>query len=93
MVQKLVNFEDNFGLKRQIRMDQQQISKLIIYVGLFLVLFGAIYYLFGDKFRWLGNLPGDIKIEKENFKFYFPITTMLLLSLIVNALIRLFRHL
>lgn len=57
---------------------------MIIGAGVFLI--GASYYLAGDKLRLIGNLPGDIRIEKENFKFYFPITTMILVSVLVNIL-------
>jgi Protein of unknown function (DUF2905) len=67
-------------------------GKIIIGVGLLLVLVGGVVYLFGNKLHFIGNLPGDIRIEKENFSFYFPITTMLLLSLIVNVLIRVYKH-
>jgi Protein of unknown function (DUF2905) len=67
-------------------------GKIIIGVGLLLVLVGGVVYLFGNKLHFIGNLPGDIRIEKENFSFYFPITTMLLLSLIVNVLIRIYKH-
>jgi Protein of unknown function (DUF2905) len=67
-------------------------GKIIIGVGLLLVLVGGVVYLFGNKLHFIGNLPGDIRVEKENFRFYFPITTMLLLSLIVNVLIRIYKH-
>jgi Protein of unknown function (DUF2905) len=67
-------------------------GKIIIGVGLLLVLVGGVVYLFGNKLHFIGNLPGDIRIEKENFSFYFPITTMLLLSLIINVLIRVYKH-
>ncbi len=51
-------------------------------IGGLIILVGAIVFLFGDKLGFLGNLPGDIKIERENTKVYFPITTMILLSLV-----------
>lgn len=57
------------------------------------MLAGIIIYFFHDKLQWIGKLPGDIRIERENFSFYFPIATMLLASLIVSLLIRLFRNL
>ena len=60
----------------------QSTGKILIIVGVIIVLAGIILWLFGNKLNWLGNLPGDIKVEKENFKIYFPITTMLLLSLV-----------
>ncbi|WP_256010896.1 DUF2905 domain-containing protein [Desertivirga xinjiangensis] len=66
-------------------------GKLVIIAGLILALIGVIIYFFYDKLHWIGNLPGDIKIERKNFRFYFPITTMVLFSLLINMLIRLFR--
>jgi len=68
-------------------------GKWIIGLGLIIVVTGIIVYFFHNKLHWLGNLPGDIKIEKENFRFYFPITTMLILSILINLIIRLFRWL
>jgi hypothetical protein len=62
-------------------------GKYVILIGLLVVLAGIIIYFFHDKLNWVGRLPGDIRVEKENFKFYFPITTMILLSLLVTALI------
>lgn len=66
-------------------------GKLIIIIGAFVLFAGIIIYFFHDKLHWIGNLPGDIKIERENFRFYFPITTLILLSLLINLLIRIFK--
>lgn len=71
----------------------QNIGKWLIVAGVLLILVGAVYYFVGDKMKWIGNLPGDIRIEKENFKFYFPITTMILFSLVFNVIIKLWRYL
>ncbi len=68
-------------------------GKLIIYAGVFLILIGAAVYFFGDKLSWLGRLPGDIRIEREGFRFYFPFTTMLLVSVFLTLLIRLLQRL
>lgn len=62
-------------------------GKYIILFGLLIVLLGLIIYFFYDKLTWIGRLPGDIRIEKENFRFYFPITTMVLFSLILTVII------
>ena len=51
----------------------------------------AIYF-FHDKMHWIGRLPGDIRIERENFKFYFPITTMILLSLLLTLIVNIVRR-
>ena len=56
-------------------------------MGLLIVAAGIIVYFFGSRLHWIGRLPGDIRIERENFRFYFPITTMILLSLIVSAIV------
>lgn len=71
----------------------QNTGKLIITFGLVIVLGGLAIYFFYDKLSWLGRLPGDIRIEKENSRFYFPITTMIVLSVAVNVLIRVYRYL
>ncbi len=64
-----------------------EIGKWVIGAGLLIVLGGIIIYFFGDKLGWMGNLPGDIRIEKENFSFYFPITTMIILSIVLSLLL------
>ena len=67
------------------------LGKYVIIIGLCVVALGVIIYFFHDKLNWIGNLPGDIKVKKENFSFYFPITTMILFSLVLSLVIYLFR--
>jgi len=62
-------------------------GKWIIGIGVIIILVGIIIYFFHDKLNWIGRLPGDIRIEKENFRFYFPIVTMILFSLLVTLII------
>jgi len=69
----------------------QTTGKYLIITGLMLVVLGIVIYFLSDKLHWLGRLPGDIRIEKENFKFYFPITTMIILSVLLNLIIVLVR--
>jgi len=59
-------------------------AKYVIAFGGILILIGCAWYFFGDKLNWLGNLPGDLKVERPGFKMYFPITTMLLLSALIS---------
>ena len=66
-------------------------GKWIIGIGGIIILIGIIIYFFHDKLNWIGRLPGDIRIEKENFRFYFPIVTMILLSLLGTLIIWLIR--
>lgn len=66
-------------------------GKYIIGFGIVVVVVGLIVYFFHDRLHWLGRLPGDIRIERENFRFYFPITTMILISGILTLIFNLFR--
>jgi hypothetical protein len=58
----------------------ENIGKLIFSIGIILVVVGLGFWIFADKLGWLGNLPGDLKIERPGFSLYFPIATMLLIS-------------
>ena len=71
----------------------QQTGKYIMLAGVIIVIVGVVVYFFHNKLNWFGRLPGDIRIEKENFKFYFPITTMILLSLLLTFILNLLRKL
>jgi hypothetical protein len=66
-------------------------GKYIIVFGAGVIVIGIIIYFFHDKLHWIGRLPGDIRIEKENFRFYFPITTMILFSILITIIVRLIR--
>lgn len=66
-------------------------GKYLVVIGLVIVLVGIIFYFFHDKLQWFGRLPGDIRVEREGFRFYFPVVTMLLLSLLLNLIIVLIR--
>ncbi len=62
--------------------------------GWMLLVLGLVVIL-APSIPWPGRLPGDIRIERENFRFYFPLVTCLLLSLLLSLLvwlIRLFRE-
>ena len=59
-------------------------ARVLIGIGILLIVAGLIWHFFGDKLGWIGNLPGDIRVERENLKIYFPITTMILLSLVAS---------
>ena len=67
-------------------------GKYIIIAGVLIVLLGVLIYFFHDKLNWIGRLPGDIRIEKENFRFYFPITTMIIFSLVITIIIQLIKR-
>lgn len=53
---------------------------------------GLVVYFFGNKLHWIGRLPGDIRIERENTRFYFPLTTMILFSVLLTVIINLVKR-
>ena len=59
--------------------------------GVILIVLGGIFML-GGKIPWLGRLPGDIYIQKKNFTFFFPITTSILISIIISVILILLRR-
>lgn len=65
------------------------IGNWLIGTGLLLLLLG-IAYKFG-LLNWFGNLPGDIRYEGRNTRFYFPVVTMLLISVILSLLLAFFK--
>lgn len=65
-------------------------GKILIVVGLAVVVAGLIIQFAPQAFSWFGKLPGDIRYERGNMKFFFPITTMILLSLGISLLLKLF---
>jgi len=65
----------------------QNTGKYIIGFGAIILIAGLLIYFFHDKLHWIGKLPGDIRIEKQNFRFYFPFTTMILFSLLITLIV------
>jgi len=61
-------------------------GKILIFIGIILIIAG-ILFMFGAKIPWFGKLPGDIYIKKENFTFYFPLATSILLSIILSLIL------
>ena len=66
-------------------------AKLLIIAGGLLIAVG-ILWLWAGKLPLIGRLPGDLRIERENFSFYFPLGTCLLISLIVSFVLWLLRR-
>ena len=65
-------------------------GKMLILLGVFIIAIGVLL-LIGEKIPWIGKLPGDIIIKKEKFTFYFPITTSIVISIVLTLLFALFR--
>lgn len=66
-------------------------ARWFIIVGLILIVVGVLICLAPWLFTWFGKLPGDIRIEKENSKVFFPITSMILISVVLTVLINVIR--
>ena len=64
------------------------LGKALVVLGLLLVLLGVALWV-GPKVPFLGRLPGDIVIKRDNFTFYLPLTTMLVLSLLLTLVLNL----
>lgn len=73
-----------------------ELARVLIFVGLAIACVGLLIGLAARFFPWLGQLPGDLRYEGENFKVYVPLATMLLVSLVgtilLNVLIRILRR-
>jgi hypothetical protein len=70
-----------------------QLGKTIVVLGLLLVALGAFVWLGGGSlFSWFGRLPGDIRIERPGFRFYAPLVSMLLVSLLLSAVLWVLRR-
>jgi len=71
-----------------------ELGKLLVKIGGILVGIGVVFWLIKDVpiLNRLGHLPGDIRIEKHNFTFYFPLATSILISLILTVILWLFKR-
>lgn len=71
-------------------------ARILIITGLAIAFAGLILLAALRLFPWLGNLPGDFSIEGRNYRIYFPLATMILISIlgtiILNIIIRIFRR-
>jgi hypothetical protein len=71
----------------------EQTGKAIFIAGLIVALAGLILWLSGSRLSWFGNLPGDIRIEKPNFRLFIPLTSMLLASVFISFILWLINRL
>ena len=66
------------------------LGKILLLLGLLTALVGAILLWVPGLLGWFGHLPGDIRIERDNGSFYFPITSMLIVSIVLSIIVNLF---
>jgi hypothetical protein len=68
-------------------------ARWLIIAGVLLIAAGVLLYFAPGLFNWFGKLPGDIRIEKENSRVYFPITSMIVISILLTILVNVIRFL
>jgi len=61
-------------------------GKILIITGIVIIIIG-IGFIFAERFPFIGHLPGDIHITKRHFSVYFPLTTCILLSIILTVIL------
>jgi hypothetical protein len=66
------------------------IGKLLLIAGAVLVVIGLVLSYAPGLLGWFGHLPGDIRIEREYGSFYFPVTSMIIVSIVLSILFNLF---
>jgi len=67
-------------------------SRWFIYAGILLILIGLIMQFAPNLFNWFGRLPGDINSESESGRIFIPITSMIIVSLVLTILINIFKR-
>jgi hypothetical protein len=66
-----------------------ELGKILIFIGLLLAILGFVF-ISGNKIPFIGRLPGDIAVERRNYSFYFPVTTCIIISVVVSFILWLF---
>ena len=66
----------------------QDLGKLLFFVGLALALAGALFWL-APRVPWLGNLPGDLRIERPGVRVYLPLATCAVISVVLTLILNL----
>jgi hypothetical protein len=69
----------------------RDLGKFVVVIGVDITLVGLVMWS-GFAPKWLGRLPGDIRIEREHSAFYFPIVTCIILSIVLSLLLSIFRR-
>ena len=75
-----------FIFRKRTMAEQMNMGKALVVMGLALVVVGFLF-MNSDKIPYLGRLPGDLRIERRQFTFYFPLATCLLLSLLLSLIL------
>lgn len=66
----------------------ESLGKMLVLIGVVSIVAGAVFIMLG-RVPWIGRLPGDIIIRRENFTLYFPVVTMTILSVVLTVIFNL----
>jgi Protein of unknown function (DUF2905) len=66
--------------------DMEGLGKILLIVGGIIIILGLVL-VFGNHIPFIGKLPGDIFMKKDGFSFYFPIVTLLILSILITVIV------
>jgi hypothetical protein len=72
-------------------MDSRPLGLILVVLGVAAVVVGVLLWL--GALSWFGRLPGDIRIERDNVHVFFPITSMIIVSIVLSLLLNLIRRL
>jgi hypothetical protein len=67
------------------------VGKFLVVIGVVIAVVGLILWS-GLAPKWLGRLPGDIRVEREHGAFYFPIVTCIIISVVLSLIMSIFRR-
>ena len=65
------------------------LGKALVLLGILLTVVGVLMLL-ASRVSWIGRLPGDVHVQRDNWSFYFPITTSIVISVVISLLLYLF---
>ena len=69
----------------------RELGKFLVMLGVVVMVLGAVLWS-GFAPKWLGRLPGDIRVERDHSAFYFPIVTCIIISIVLSLLYSIFRR-
>lgn len=73
-------------------MMMKEIGKILMIGGAVLLAIGFLVWIGGDKLKWFGNLPGDIRVKRQHFSFYMPVVSMIILSIFLSFIFWIIRR-
>lgn len=69
----------------------QEAGKYLMIGGVIILIAGVLVYFVHNQFNWFGNLPGDIKVKSKNTRIYFPVVTMIIVSIVLTLIINIIK--